>query len=167
MSDVLNATEVVVENWRRARTFGRRQLWLVVSAENCDGCDTLARQLADPELREGLSDQAYIAKIVAGDLRGSVASSLQIGSWTLESPGFPTTWVWTVSDDGLAFDAVAIGPLDDMRPDVDADGLLAGRSAWVHEAGGVTLQACSGSLCLPLNRGAEFRAEFSIPLHGE
>lgn len=164
MSDALDATELLRENHRRAVKFGRKQLWLVVSAANCDGCETLGRQLADPTLREGLAEEAYLVRLVAGDLRGTVASSIRIGSWTLESPGFPTTWVWTVSDDGLAFSAVAIGPLDEMRPDVDAHSLLAGQSTWVHEAGGVTLQACSGSLCLPLNRGNDFRAEFTIPV---
>jgi len=105
-------------------------------------------------------------KVEAGDLRGSVAGAIRIGDWTLESPGFPTTWVWTVSDDGLDFSAVAIGPLDEMRPEIDAEALLAGRSTHVPEAAGVALQACSGALCLPLNRSNEFRATFQVPLTG-
>ncbi len=103
-------------------------------------------------------------KLNAGDLHGSVAAKIKIGDWTLESPGFPTTWVWTVTDTGLRFSAVAIGPLDEMRPDVDVEALLSGRSTYVPEAAGVTLQACSGGLCLPLNRGNEFQADFALAL---
>lgn len=164
MSELLDATDVVAENARRARSFGRRLLWLVVSAKNCDGCDRLARQLAEPEVRDRLAGDAYLVKLEAGDLRGAVASKVKIGDWTLESPGFPTSWLWTVSDDGLTLSAVCVGPLDELRPDVDLDALLDGRSSVVPEARGVTLQACSGGICLPLNAANDFSTELTVAL---
>jgi hypothetical protein len=137
---------------------------MVVSATNCSGCETLGRQLADAKVRDVLSPDAYLVKVDAGDLHGSVAARIKVGTWTLESPGFPTTWVWTVTEAGLQFSAVAIGPLDEMRPDVDVEALMHGRSTWVPEAAGISLQVCSGGLCLPLNQGNDFQADFALAL---
>ena len=160
----LDITEVLRENQRRARRFGRSLLLLVVSAEHCSGCETLGRQLRDPELRKLLAGRAYVVQVKAGDLRGEVARLLRIGSWTLESPGFPTTWVWSVDETALSAHAVAVGPLDEFRPDKDLQSLLDGRSTCVPEAAGVKLQACSGSICFPLDRSNDFQADFQVEL---
>lgn len=161
---MLDLTDTLAINVARARSFGRELLLLVVSAQNCAGCDRLAEQLDDPAARGRLAGRAYVVKVSAGDLYAGAETSVRVGDWTLESPGFPTTWAFRVGDEDLGFHALALGPLDEASADEDLDGLLDGDSCWVREAGGVSAQACSGLLCLPLNAGNGFHADFAIPV---
>ena len=41
--------------------------------------------------------------VKVGDLYADPPSSIRIGSWTLRSPGFPTSWLWDMDDDGNLF----------------------------------------------------------------
>jgi hypothetical protein len=160
---VLDATDTVALNARRAKSFGRELLILIVSADNCAGCDRLDEQLREPAVRSRLAGQAYVVRIKAGDLYDGPEGAVRVGGWTLESPGFPTSWVFRL-DDELRFHSVALGPLNETAPAADLDDLLGGDSCWVSEASGISAQACSGLLCLPLNAGNGFHADFSIPL---
>jgi len=160
----LDVTAQVTENLRRAIDYGRDLLMLVVSATSCPGCDKLAEQLKDPELRGELAGRAYLVKVTAGDLHTGAARSVRLGGCTLESPGFPTTWVFRTEPNRLALHSVAIGPLDEFRPDQDLGALLDGRSTWVPEAAGARLQACTGGFCLSLDRGNDFSADLEVDL---
>ena len=164
LAAVLDVTEIVALNARRARAFGREVLLLVVSAENCAGCERLAEQLQEPAVRSRLAGRAYLVRLEAGDLHDAPENTIRIGDWTLESPGFPTSWAFVIGDNALRFSGLALGPLDEGQPDADVDRLLDGSSCWVPEAASASALACSGALCLPLNARNEFRAEFAIPL---
>lgn len=161
---VLDITENVGWNARRARAFGRDTLLLVVSAEHCAGCERLAEQLQEPAVRRQLAGQAYVVMVKAGDLHEGPEAAIRIGDWTLESPGFPTCWAFRIDGEELRFAGLALGPLDEDEPDADIEGLLDGSSCWVPEAAGSSAQACSGSICLPLNARNAFHADFALPL---
>ncbi len=160
----LDATADLVANVDRARTFGRTHLLVVVSASHCPGCATLAHQLDEPPVRQAIGNQGYLVRIHAGDLWDEVARSLRIGAWVLRSPGFPTTWVWTLDDGGLSFCSLALGPLSDRQPEADIAELLAGRSCWVPEAAGMSVEAKRGKEVLALNADNQFSAAFLIDL---
>jgi hypothetical protein len=167
MSDeagVLDLTERVAENTRRARRYHRDSLILVVSADNCPGCEELHWQLARPAVREVLAGSAYVLRVQAGDLYGDPPRSVRIGTWTLESAGFPTTWVWGVEPDELTFRAVALGPLHGSSPSEAVRDLTEGRSQIVPDARGAKLTACSGGFCLVLDAGNDFSQDFSVPI---
>jgi hypothetical protein len=161
---VIDATDTVRLNAERARRFAREWLLLVVSAENCAGCERLDAQLREPAVRSRLAGRAYVVLLSAGDLHDGPEGAIRIGEWTLESPGFPTTWAFRLGADRLDFCSLALGPLDEAAPDADVDALLQGQSRWVPEAGWVSAQACSGLLCLPLSAKNGFHADFAIPL---
>ncbi len=163
MSDVLDLSDTVARNAELARRFGRQTLLLVVSARNCAGCDVLAEQLASRPLRSMLAGTAYVVKVDAGDLYDAPARTVRVGPWTLESPGFPTTWAFQPCEEGLRFAALHLGPFDQDDPEDALEDLLAGRSGWVPEAEALTVQACSGLLCLPLNAKNGFFADFVLP----
>ncbi len=164
MRPVLDATDIVRLNAARAREFGRELLLLVVSADNCAGCDRLAEQLRSPAVRSELAGRAYVVLLKAGDLYDGPEGAVRVGAWSLESPGFPTSWAFRLGEDGLTFHALALGPLDEAAPEEDVRGLLDGQSCWVPEAGAVAAQACSGLLCLPLSARNSFHADFVVPL---
>lgn len=164
MSAVLDLTDTVNRNAQLARRFGRKTLLLVVSARNCAGCDVLAEQLASSALRSMLAGTAYVVKVDAGDLHDDPRRTVQVGAWTLESPGFPTTWAFLPDADGLRFAALHLGPFEPDDPEEGLRDLLEGRSGWVAEAESLTVQACSGLLCLPLNAKNSFSADFLLPV---
>ncbi len=164
MTEVLDLTEQVAENARRARAFRRDCLILVVSADNCSGCDELSWQLDRPQVRGVLAGSAYVVRVKAGDLYADPPRTVKIGAWTLESAGFPTTWVWGVHADELRFRAVALGPFQDLPAAEAVRDLTEGRSHVVREARGTKLKACSGGFCLVLDEGNEFSQEFALPV---
>ena len=159
---VLDLTETVAENARRARRFHRDSLLLVVSADNCSGCDELAWQLERPAVRDVLAGSAYVVHITAGDLYRDPPRVVRVGSWTLETAGFPTTWVWGVEADRLRFRAVGLGPLQGGPPSAGIRSLTEGRSQVVQEARGAKLTACSGGFCLVLDDANDFSQDFSV-----
>lgn len=161
---VLDLTEQVGENARRARAFHRDSLLLVVSADNCPGCDELALQLDRPEVRDILAGSGYVVRVKAGDLYANPPRTVKIGTWTLESAGFPTTWVWGVEKDELQFRSVALGPFQGVSAGEAVRDLTEGRSHIVAEAQGTKLMACSGDFCLVLDRDNDFSQDFAVPI---
>ncbi|HCP45607.1 MAG TPA: hypothetical protein DIU15_06180 [Deltaproteobacteria bacterium] len=164
MDDALDVTTTLAENVRRARSYGRSRLMVVVSADNCPGCEQLAEQLGQPPLRQLLLESAYVCRLKVGDLYANPPSSIRIGSWTLRSPGFPTSWLWDIDDDGLHFVALALGPLSHHEPEDDISRLLAGTSYRVPEAAGITIRATSPDQDHPLDESNGYWARFSVPL---
>lgn len=161
----LDLTETVREHWADALAAGRTRLVLVVSAENCAGCETLARQLRAPEVRRLLEGRAAVCSAKAGDLYDDPAGRVRIGHWTLESPGFPTTWVFAPGDrGGLAFCSLILGPIPSSIPEAELSAALAGTSAWPEEAAGARVRVCAGALCFVLREENGFRADFRIRL---
>ncbi|MEE2830689.1 MAG: hypothetical protein VX498_15995, partial [Myxococcota bacterium] len=140
------------------------KLLLVVSATHCPGCETLAGQLGQRDIRETLHREAYLVKIEAGDLYKAVAGTLRVGDWTLSLPGFPMTWTWEVKEDGLAFHALGIGPLDEAAPLSGVQDLLEGRSAWVPEAEGARVLVCRNDFCATLTADNGFSYAFDLSL---
>jgi hypothetical protein len=163
----LDVTALLAENHRRAVAMGRKQLLVLISAQNCPGCDVLDQQLHRADVRHRLGGAVYVEKIDAGDFLGDAARRIRVGAWTLESPGFPTAWLWALEPDGLAFVALQLGPLDARDPAAALDALLRGESQVVEEARGVRALACCGALCLPLDSGNGFRAALSIRIPGQ
>ncbi len=161
---VLDLTDLVTENARRAREYSRDCLILVVSADNCPGCDELAWQLDRPQVRDVLAGSAYVVRVEAGDLYADPPRTVRIGAWTLESAGFPTTWVWGVRDSELRFRSVALGPFQGLGPAEAVRDLTEGRSHIVSEARGAKLKACSGGFCLVLDADNDFSQEFALPV---
>lgn len=160
----LDITELLVENHRRARRYGRSQLLLVASADNCPGCSQLESQLGRADLREQLANETYLVKIKAGDLYRGVAETIRIGDWTLSLPGFPITSSWQVDEDGLSFRALGIGPFDSMDPADGLRDLLEGRSVWVSEAEAAQVVVCREDYCSVLSAQNGFSQEFSVTL---
>ena len=160
----LDVTDAVRGALQDARAGGRSRVLLVVSAENCAGCDQLGRQLARPEVQRLLDDRAAVVKVSAGDLYDDPADSVRIGHWTLQSPGFPTTWVLEPDAGGLAFCSLILGPIPGDIPEADLSAALAGTSAWPDEAAGVRVRVCTGPICLLLREENGFRADFRIRL---
>lgn len=158
----LDLTSIVGPAVAAAREAGQTRLLVVVSAENCAGCERLADQLDEPAVQASLR-VAAVVHVNAGDLYGEPADHVALGGWSLQSPGFPITWVFEVEAQALSFSALAVGPLDHHVPEHDVASLLGGESVWVHEAGGLTVQACAGDLCVPIRGSDDFRASFSIP----
>jgi hypothetical protein len=163
-TDVLDLTDRVAENVRRARRYRRDSLILVVSADNCPGCEELSWQLGRPAVHDVLAGSAYVVRVEAGDLYADPPRSVRIGTWTLESAGFPTTWVWGIEPEELSFRAVALGPLHGSSPGEAVRDLTEGRSLIIPEARGARLTACSGGFCLVLDAANDFSQEFSVPI---
>jgi hypothetical protein len=161
---VLDLTDQLTENVRRARAFHRDSLILVISADNCPGCEELAWQLDRPAVRDVLAGSAYVVRLKAGDLYANPPRTVRIGTWTLETVGFPTTWVWGVEPEEIRFRSVALGPLQGLPAAEGFRDLTEGRSLVVREAQGAKLTACSGGFCLVLDRANEFRQDFAIPV---
>ncbi len=161
----LDLTETVQEHWRQANAAGRTRLVLVVSAANCAGCEELARQLSSPEVVRVLEADALVCMAKAGDLYDDVAGRVRIGHWTLESPGFPTTWIFEPDPlGGLSFRSLVLGPLPSSVPHLALSDALAGTSSWPEEASGVQVKVCAGLMCLVLREDNGFRTEFQIRL---
>ena len=140
-----------------------RNVYAVLSAANCHGCDVLEGQLS----RHGdcLGGSTAVIKGIGGDFAsGEYVRDIAIGHATFSGPGVPFGILLEVKDDNrLDFRGLTLGPLSEPVP-AAIDALLSGRSQWVPEAAGITITACVGGLCLPLNAGNEFRAPFSILL---
>ena len=161
---VLDLTEQVTENARRARAFARDALLLVISADNCPGCDELAWQLGRPEVRAFLSGSAYVVRVKAGDLYDNPPRTVKIGDWTLESAGFPTTWTFGVTHEELRFRSVALGPFQGTSAVDGVRDLTEGLSRIVSEAKSARLTVCSGPFCMVLDQSNEFHQDFAVPL---
>jgi len=164
MAEFLDVTQTVGENLRRARGYGRSRLLLVVSAENCPGCSRLDEQLKEPELRQMLLGSAYVCRMKVGDLYNDPPAAIRIGSWTLRSPGFPTSWLWDIDEAGLHFLALALGPLGDDAPKQDLSRLFSGSSYRVPEAAGIRIQVESPDSEHLLSETNDFWAQFTVPL---
>ncbi len=161
----LDLTETVQEHCRQANAEGRSRLLVVVSAENCGGCDELARQLATPAVARVLEADSVVCVAKAGDLYDDAAGRLRIGHWTLESPGFPTTWIFEPdADGGLSFQALILGPLPSSVPHLALSEALAGTSVWPEEASRVQVKVCAGLMCFVLREDNGFRADLRIRL---
>jgi hypothetical protein len=160
----LDVTEAARAALREALAGGRSRVLVVVSAENCAGCDTLHRQLARPEVQRLLSERATVLEISAGDLYDEPASAIRMGQWSLQSPGFPSTWIFEADPGGLRFCSLILGPVPGDIPEADLSAALAGTSAWPDEAAGLKVRACAGLLCMVLREENGFRADFRIRL---
>ncbi len=160
----LDATPIARKGLTDALAAGRSRLLLIVSADNCPGCDTLARQLASPEVVRLLDERATVVKVSAGDLYDEAADIVRVGHWTLRSPGFPTTWIFTPDEGGLTFCSLILGPLTSGIPEADLSAALAGTSEWPDEAAGTTVSVCAGPVCLVLKESNGFRADFRVRL---
>ncbi len=160
----LDVTELVRGALAEAREGGRPRVLLVVSAENCPGCDQLHRQLGRPEVQRLLADRATVLEVSAGDLYDEVVEVVRIGHWTLASPGFPTTWMFEPDEGGLSFCSLILGPLPGDIPEAELSAAFAGTSAWPDEASGVTVRVCAGPVCLVLKESNGFRTDFRIRL---
>ncbi len=161
----LDLTESVQEHWRQALAAGCSRLLVVVSAENCAGCDALARQLAAPEVVRLLEGRAAVCTAKAGDLYDDPAGKVRIGHWTLQSPGFPTTWIFEPdARGGLTFCSLILGPIPSSIPEAELSAALAGTSAWPDEAFGAQVRVCAGPICFVLREDNGFRADFRIRL---
>ena len=137
----------------------------MVSADNCAGCAALGRQLATDEVIRLLDGQAAVHVAKAGDLYDDPAGRIRIGHWTLESPGFPTTWIFAPdARGGLTFCSLILGPIPSSIPQAELSAALAGTSAWPDEAAGVTVKVCAGPVCFALRESNDFRADFRIRL---
>lgn len=161
----LDVTDALRDAWAEAVSANRSRLLLVVSADNCAGCGDLARQLAAPEVERLLATQAAVHVAKAGDLYDEPAGRVRIGHWTLESPGFPTTWIFAPDDEGgLTFTALILGPIPSAIPQAELSAALAGTSAWPDEAAGAQVRVCAGPMCFVLQESNDFRAGFRIRL---
>jgi len=160
----LDVTEAARDGLTEALAAGRSRLLLVVSAENCPGCETLGRQLERPEVVRLLEERATVVKVSAGDLYGEAADLVRIGHWTLRSPGFPTTWIFSPDEGGLTFCSLILGPLTSGIPEADLSAAFAGTSEWPDEAAGAVVPVCAGPVCFVLKEANGFRADFRIRL---
>ena len=161
----LDITDSVRRLAQSARQRGASRLLVVVSASSCPGCDEWARQLALPEVARLLGQQSEVLRVDAGDLYEDPAGRVRVGHWTLESPGFPTTWIFALDADGaLAFCSLILGPTTSGIPEADLSAALAGTSCWPDEAASVRVTVCAGPVCLPLREATGFRADFRIKL---
>lgn len=161
----LDLTDTLRELWSDAIAANRSRLLLIVSAENCAGCDELDRQLRAPEIQRLLDVQATVHVAKAGDLYDDPAGRVRIGHWTLESPGFPTTWIFEPdANGGLTFCSLILGPIPSSIPQAELSAALAGTSAWPDEAAGVQVRVCAGPMCFVLRESNDFRADFRIRL---
>jgi hypothetical protein len=161
----LDLTETVRGHWQQANAKGRSRLLLVVSAENCGGCDELARQLSSPEVLQVLGADAIVCLAKAGDLYDDPAGRVRVGHWTLESPGFPTTWVFEPDgENGLLFQSLILGPLPSSVPHLALSEALAGTSVWPAEADRVQVKVCAGPMCFVLRESNGFKADLRLQL---
>jgi len=143
---------------------GRSRVLLVVSAANCPGCDDLARQLKRPEVVRLLDERATVVTVSVGDLYDDPADTIRVGHWTLQSPGYPTTWILEPDEGGLSFCALLLGPMPGGIPEAELSAAFAGTSVWPDEADGLKLRVCAGPICLILREQNGFRADFRIRL---
>jgi len=164
VAETLDVTETVAENVRRARSYGRSRLLLLVSADNCPGCSRLDDQLKQDGLRQALLEGTYVCQLKVGDLYDDPPAALTIGAATLRSPGFPTCWLWDVHESELHFVALALGPLSDHAPEEDLSRLLAGSSYRVPEAAGITIRVELPTGQQVLDESNDFWAELALAL---
>ena len=107
---------------------------------------------------------AELATVKAGDLWDDPPHTVRVGSVTLESPGFPTTYVFGVEDGAVAFRALALGPFHHRYPDENVEKLLAGESYVIEEAQGAAVRVCVGGFCTVLSQKNGFRSRFRAVL---
>lgn len=158
----LDLTPILAENLRRLRHQGRKELLLVLKAENCAGCETLDAQLRRPALGRLLAGRTYVVALTVGDLHGELPEELRLHSVRLRTPGYPTTLAFRVLDEALQLLALALGPLDEQDPEGTVADMLECRSWVVPEAQGARLEWCAGGLCVPLHRANKFRADLRV-----
>jgi hypothetical protein len=160
----LDVTAQIRTALAEALSGGRTRVLLVVSASNCPGCEQLARQLKRPEVVRLLDERTTVLTVSAGDLYDDPADSVRIGHWTLQSPGYPCTWIFEPDDGGLSFCSLILGPMPGGIPEAELSAAFAGTSVWPDEASGIKLRVCTGPVCLVLREDNGFRSDFRIRL---
>lgn len=121
---------------------GAQRILLVLTAQRCDGCETLKAQL---ERHAELLSETLVVLAEGGDLRGRCFFGLRLEDIEIHAPGVPTALVLQPVDGGMAVVAVSLGPLDANSTSRQLVDLLSGHSRACAEAAGARLKLVSAA----------------------